>query len=96
MIAPALLSFASLLLRAWAAVTRPSSASCPPRWWLSEGVRAEGRYVCSAPVGPEEWPPIDAMSPPSIDGRIYCGDGERAIQVGNGRSVGCARERADS
>jgi hypothetical protein len=96
MIAPVLLWLASRLLAVVTAVTRPSSATCPPRWWLSHGVTADGRYTCSAPVGPEEWPPINAASPPSFEGRIYCSSDERAVQVGDGRSVRCAREGARS
>ena len=80
---PLLFAIASTLLRVWSALARPTSATCPPRWWLSE-VWAEGRYVCSMPVRSDE-----DTETRGVEGRIYC-EG-RAVQVGDGRSIRCER-----
>jgi hypothetical protein len=95
MIPPILLWLASQLLAAWSAITRPREATCAPGWILTLGVRPTGEYVCERFVDDGERPPMDAPDGPRVEGRIWCGEGERAVQIGNGaRAVGCRRVRA--
>jgi hypothetical protein len=90
MIPPILLWLASLAVRAIVSVTRPSSATCPPRWWLGEGVRRSGEYTCRLDTDRTEWPPIDGRPAAELRGRIYCAAGEQPLVI-NERHVACRR-----
>jgi len=98
MIPPLLLVVASWLLRLYCAVARPSSVRCPPRWHLPTGVRQDGSFACAQPlVGGD--PDRDgthgtrdeSIEPDgALEGRIYCGDGERPTVTWNGDALVCA------
>jgi hypothetical protein len=84
------------LLLVWATATRPTSAECFGKtWYMSHGIREDGRYQCSRPpIGGD----TDVLTgrntaidqPGVIYGTIYCTGGMRPIVV-NYRSVGCMR-----
>lgn len=73
---------------------QPRAARCPPRWYLSEGVRRSGEYVCHEPLPRSLDDTRDGASQGSdglrIPGRIYCTGGARSIVVDE-RTVGCQR-----
>ena len=97
---PLLFWFASLLLRAYTAVARPSSLTCPPGTYAN-GVRPSGATQCVlAPsgTGSEEcvaggacgpWPPQ-----PALDVRVWCSGVEQPRT--DGRRVWCADGRRTS
>lgn len=75
----------------------PAQATCPPGWWLPEGVRPHsGLYVCKpkAPVcdgtGPRGGYFDCSEQPPGwLVGRVYCPVGKRAVTV-DGVVITCA------
>lgn len=66
---------------------RPHSAQAPHGFYIN-GVRPTGHFeLRRIPLGRDD----DAPQPPGVlQGRIWCGNGERAIVV-NERTVGCQR-----
>ena len=87
----------ALVAALWASLARPlpTRASCPPGWWLPEGVSRHGHYTCwRAPVGQDHRDPDgivrDASVLPKgeIVGNIYCTGGQVPIVV-DYRTVGC-------
>ncbi len=80
-----------------AAITRPQRATCPPGWWLDEGVRRDGSFACHhMPTGKTERNArgilVDESTaePGEIRSSVYCTGGARPIVV-DGTSVGCQR-----
>lgn len=64
----------------WAmAAGRPHAARCPDGWWLPEGVRSDGSFICkpNAPIHDGTTPRggyIDLSTEPPgwLRGRVYC------------------------
>ena len=94
---PLLFWLASAVLRAWCFVSRPHALSCPPRFHLATGVRRDGSFACAQPlVGGDpnrdgtHGTRDESVEPPgTIDGRIWCDEGERPVVTWNGDAVVC-------
>lgn len=74
---------------------RPISARCPERWWLSTGVRRDGRFACTRmPIGGTSrtarggWKDESIVPMGELDGDIYCTNGQEPIVVDD-RTVSC-------
>lgn len=67
----------SLVVLLVGAVTRPTSARCPPRWHLN-GVRPDGGYACRQPYPGEL----------QVRGRIVCAAGTVPVMLDHARA-GC-------
>ena len=92
----ALARIATMLL---ALVAHPPVTRCPPGFWLSTGVRRDGRFVCTrVPVGDDYRDARgivhdDSVVPPGIvEGWAWCGIA-RPIVV-DYRTVGCMKGAA--
>lgn len=76
-----------------AIAARPHHARCPSGWFLPEGVRADGHFVCR-PVPPIRdgtsprggYLDLSVQPPGSLYGRVYCRG--RAFTT-DGTTVGC-------
>lgn len=77
-------------------VIRPTTARCPRGWWLSHGVRPDGRFTCTldALTDDTDTAPRGHPTRPSIDSRVWCSSG--ASPRVDGVRVWCAAGRPTS
>jgi len=87
----------SALVLCLAFFTRPTHAACPHGWWMPEGVRRTGEFVCRpVPVGDDVRTPRGILVDHSVqpDGhvylRVYCQP--NAIPTIVDTTVFCTRE----
>lgn len=81
---------------AWACATTPQTATCPTGWWIPEGVRRTGDFVCRpSPVGDTQRTPagilVDHSVQPAGELRRHVTCGARAVPIiiSDGRTVSC-------
>lgn len=86
----------SVLILTVAAIYRPETAQCPPRWH-NDGVRRSGAFTCvRMPVGDLDFdgtwgrPERSIVPPGLLHGAIYCTGGALPIVIDD-RTVGCQR-----
>ena len=78
------------------AFARPKTATCPQGWWLPEGLRRTGEFVCRPQaIGGDDdvlTGRSTAIQPSGeLHGRIYCTNGTEPIIRRDGVTVGCQR-----
>lgn len=91
----AVIAFLSVCLLVFTFVAARDHGRCPNGFWLSTGVRVDGRYACTRlPVGDDYRDARgivhdDSVVPPGeVDGMVRCTGGARPIVV-DFRTVGC-------
>ncbi len=97
MIPPLVLLLASLLLRLWSALVRPTHAACPQGYWVN-GIRPSGITDCIEVPGPDT-ADTDCGKQGRCSGNgpalarlplaIHCPSGRIAVVTKAPREVGC-------
>ena len=92
----ALYAVASIVLIMVGLVIRPPHATCPPRWWIPEGMRTNGEFVCRPPLtGTDERTArgilVDHSTQPpgGIELHVYCPPNSIPTLIGPGTGL-CA------
>jgi hypothetical protein len=92
-----LASIASLFVLAVAQIHRPSTARCPPGWFISEGIRRSGEFACSLPLPADCGEPVGAERPcpsmPLIHGQIWCAETSEPVMIDH-QAVACRAKRS--
>ena len=86
----------SVVVLCWSMATHPTQRRCPDGWWLPEGVRRSGAFVCRpSPIGGDDdvltGKSTGVQPPGAIRGRVYCTGGSVPIVRYDGLTVGCSR-----
>jgi hypothetical protein len=86
----------TIVLFLWVFATTPQRTSCPPHWWIPEGVRTTGAFVCKrSPVGDDHRDANgilhdDSVQPDgTLDGHVWCEAPSRPVIATDGRTVLC-------
>jgi hypothetical protein len=86
----------SAICIAWACATYHPREVCPPGWWIPEGVRRTGEFVCRpAPRGVTERDHrgvlVDHSSQPAgeLEMHVTCGGTSVPVIDADGRTVSC-------
>lgn len=86
----------SVVLLLWSMALKPDRLTCPPGWYLMDGVRRDGSFSCQRPpIGGDEdvYTGHDSAvdQPGVLRSRVHCTGGARPVIWHDGRTVGCQR-----